>query len=250
MIIPLFQFKGGAGKTTAVANIGYCMAMGGQKILLVDADPQAHLTAMFAVKEPFEVSVKEFFLDGTFNPVKVRENIDLVPSRIEAIEIEGRLINEIGRELFLKNSLAPLKDKYDHILIDCPPNMGMITINALVAADTLIIPVQPEFLSGWGLIKMLSIVDKVRKLNPEIDILGAFISRINGRTNLHNHILEDVKKNFPHHVFETFIRENITVAEAPAFNKTVVEFNPTSNGAKDYMKLTKEINAKIKERKK
>jgi len=240
MIISMFQFKGGSGKTSGVANIGACLAEKGNRVLLVDADPQAHLTTYFNVDN--KRTLGEIMLGKIdFFSVNVRKNLDVIPSSLEMVDLELALISEIARECFLKDALAKAKGRYDYILIDCSPYIGILTINTLVAADHLLIPVQPEFFSECGLVKMLTIAEKVKKLNPSLAVLGAFISRFDRRTKLHRHICEDIRANFPHRVFGTVIRENIAIAEAPAHGKTIFEFKRDSNGAADYLALVDEI---------
>jgi len=244
MILSIFQFKGGTGKTTCAANLAGALADSGKKVLLIDADPQAHLSNYFNPKRTPNLN-DLIFTEKEYIPTPVRDNIDIVPSCLEVADMDLKLSQEIGRELKLSEGLSNIKKQYDITIIDSSPYIGITTINTLVAADYILIPVQPEFFSAIGLTQMLTIIDKVKKLNKKLQILGVFISRFDKRTCLHKAVKEDIKNNLKNIVFNTEIRENISIAEASAHGKTIFEYAPNSHGAEDYLNLMKEILIKL-----
>lgn len=248
MIISIFQYKGGTGKTTCAANLAGAFADSGKSVLLVDADPQAHLSNYFKADRTPNLN-DLIFKDEEYKPRAVRERIDIVPSCLEVADLDLRLSQEIGRESKLAEGLLNIKKKYDAILIDSSPYIGITTINTLVAADYVLMPVQPEYFSATGLAQMLPIIEKVKKLNRKLQVLGAFISRYDRRTSLHKAIADDIRKNLPDIVFKTSIRENISLAEASAHGKTIFEYEPDSHGAEDYKALMAEIITKLGEMK-
>ncbi len=246
MVISIFQYKGGTGKTTSTANLAGAFADSGKNVLLVDADPQANLSRYFKV-EPGPNLNDLIFKEEEYKPRTIREKIDIVPSTLELADLDLRLSQEIGRESKLAEGLLNIKKQYDITLIDSSPYIGITTINTLVAADYVLMPVQPEYLAATGLSQMLSIIEKIKKLNRKIRVLGAFISRYDKRTSLHKAITDDIRKNFAAKVFNTIIRENISLAEASAHGKTIFEYDPSSHGAEDYKALFEEIMTKLGE---
>lgn len=244
--IAFINQKGGVSKTTCVVNVGYGLSMSKKKVLLIDLDPQAHLTYSLGVpSHELEHTVYSLLKgDSTLKQTLVsRSNVDIVPSSLELSGSEIELSGIPGREVILKEILSSLKPKaYDYILIDCPPSLGLLTLNALTACTEVYIPLLPEFLALRGVRKLIEVIEIIKKrLNPVIKISGVIISRYDNRKNLHREIVENVRGFFGAAVFSTLIRENITIAEAPSFEKNIFEYKSTSNGAADYKSLCKEI---------
>ena len=243
-IITFANHKGGVSKTTSTASIGACMAMKGKKVLLIDLDGQANLTLYFIPNEDeIETSIFDSLVNGVPLPVKhIRENLDLVPSSLEMASAEIALTNLLAREQLLSRLLEPLRKDYDYILIDCPPSLGLLTLNALTSADFLIIPVQAQFLAMRGLAKITNVVGIVKeRLNPNLNIGGIVITQFDKRKTLNKSVAELISESFCDKVFKTVIRDNVSLAEAPIKGMNIFEYNKNSNGAKDYMELAKEV---------
>ena len=243
-IITFANHKGGVSKTTSTASIGACMAMKGKKVLLVDLDGQANLTLYFIPNEDeIEMSIFDSLVNGVPLPVKhIRENLDLVPSSLEMASAEIALTNLLARERLLSNLLEPVRKDYDYILIDCPPSLGLLTLNALTSADFLIIPVQAQFLAMRGMAKITNVVGIVKeRLNPNLNIGGIVITQFDKRKTLNKSVAELISESFCDKVFKTVIRDNVSLAEAPIKGMNIFEYNKNSNGAKDYMELAKEV---------
>ena len=241
-IIAVANHKGGVGKTSSVANIGAALARKGKRTLLIDLDAQQNLTLSF-LKDEEEVkgSVYDALTKGTPLPVlQVKENLYLTPSTIDLARAEGDLSGRIAREYILKELLQPIAQDYDFILMDCPPSLGTITYNALVACNALYIPLTAEALPYKGLTMLEEVIGGLKRLNSDLSIKGVFITRYNNRT-LNNVVETQIKERYGSKVFATKIRENIAVAEAPLEGLDVFEYAPKSNGAKDYESLTDEI---------
>lgn len=243
-IIALVNQKGGTAKSCSTVNIGAGLAKLKKKVLLVDLDPQAHLTVSLGVpshqlkKTVYEVLKSE----ATISEAIVTKNkIDIVPASIGLAAADLELGGNPGREFLLKEALEELP-KYDYVLLDCPPSLGLLTLNALTAAKEIYIPVQTEFLALQGIKLLLDTLKVVqRRLNPNLKISGVICSRYDKRKKLNQEVVETIKKHFPKKVFKTMIRENISLAEAPSHGKSIFEYKPSSNGAKDYISLCKEI---------
>lgn len=234
--------KGGVGKTTSCANLGAAMAQLKKKVLLVDLDPQYNLTSCFGIREP----EKDIYgaLKGAYDLplISIKKNLDIIPSSLDLSGAEIELATEAGREFILKEKLTKIKDNYDFILIDCPPSLGLLTVNALVATDKVIMPLQSQFLAVHGLSKLIDIVDKVKhRLNPAICLDGVIITQYDKRKVLNRNIAESIKTNFKSTLFKTYIRDNVSLAEAPYSGKDIFEYAPKSYGAKDYLNLAKEV---------
>ena len=243
-IITFANHKGGVSKTTSTASIGACMAMKGKKVLLIDLDGQANLTLYFIPNEDeIETSIFDSLVNGVPLPVKhIRENLDLVPSSLEMASAEIALTNLLAREQLLSRLLEPLRKDYDYILIDCPPSLGLLTLNALTSADFLIIPVQAQFLAMRGMAKITNVVGIVKeRLNPNLNIGGIVITQFDKRKTLNKSVAELISESFCDKVFKTVIRDNVSLAEAPIKGMNIFEYNKNSNGAKDYMELAKEV---------
>lgn len=240
-IIAIANHKGGVGKTTSVANIGAAFAMKGKKTLLIDLDAQQNLTFFF-LKEEAKVSVYDALTGRATLPIMgVKENLYLTPSSIDLARAELDLSGRIAREAILRNLLAGIEQDYDFVLIDCPPSLGIITYNALVAATDLFIALTAEALPYKGLTMLEEVVELIKgSLNSSLELSGVFMTRYNNR-NLNNIVAAQIGQRYGSKLFSTKIRENIALAEAPLAGKTIFDYSPESNGAKDYAALTEEI---------
>lgn len=241
-IISISNHKGGVGKTTSVVNIGAGLNKLGKKVLLIDMDPQENLTLSFGIRNT-EYSVYGA-LKGLYpiKPVSIRENLDLVPATLELSNAETELSAEAGREYLLLEALEPIKNDYDYVLIDCPPSLGLLTINALTASNYVYLPIQAHYLAIKGLAKMNEVTVKIQKrLNKNLSIGGVFITMYDKRKVLHRDVVETVKSYFQEKVFDTKIRENISLAEAPYTGSDVFQYDAKCFGSEDYLQLCKEI---------
>lgn len=236
------QHKGGVGKTTTTATLGAALAKKGKKVMLIDLDAQQNLTYSLLPGEP-EISIYDSLTKDEPLPIyNVSENLDIIPASIELARAEIDLSSRMAREKILKNLLDPIKDNYDYILLDCPPSLGIVTTNALVAADRLIIPMTAEALPLKGLKMLDDVVKEVKKfVNPDLEIGGVVLTRFDKRKTLNIEILNSLYNTYDEKVFETKIRENIALAETTMTGKSIFEYSPKSNGAKDYMALADEF---------
>lgn len=242
--IAFINQKGGVGKTTCAMNIGAGLTMLGKKILLIDLDPQAHLTYSLGIKAHDLTATVYELLKGTNKAEKViikRNGIDLIPSSLELSGAEIEFSGIAGREFLLQEALNGIHN-YNYILIDCPPSLGLLTLNALTTAQEVYIPLQTEFLSLQGMSKLLSTIDIVKKrLNKDIEITGIIATRFDSRKNLNREVVEKIIEYFGSRVFKTLVRDNVSLAEAPSYGQTIFEYKPSSYGAKDYLNLCREI---------
>ena len=246
IIISLMNHKGGVGKTTTTINIGAGLVKLGKKVLLVDLDPQANLTISLGIPRQKITIYESMRGEAEITPYNVKKNLDVVTSTLDLSGAEMELINEAGRELIIGELFEPLVHEYDFIIIDCPPSLGLLTINALTASDYVYIPMQTEFLALQGLAKIKQITDKVRfRLNKKLQIGGVIATMYDSRKVLNREVVETIKKYFKDRVFDTMIRDNVSLAEAPAAHKDIFEYNPRSSGARDYLALSKEIMERI-----
>lgn len=234
--------KGGVGKTATSVSLGAGLALNKKRVLLIDLDAQQNLTYSLTQKE-FDKGIYDSLVKGEpLTIVNVRENLDIIPATIELARVEIDLASKMAREGILRKLLAPIKDNYDVILIDCPPTLGITTTNALVASDKIIIPLTAEALPVKGLKMIDDIVEEVKSLvNPDLEIGGIIVTRYNQRRNLNREVLDMIKDRYQEKVFNTKIRENIFIAETSLSGETIFEYDSKSNGAKDYMALTKEF---------
>lgn len=241
-IIAIANYKGGVGKTSSAGCIGAALALAGKRVLLIDLDAQQNLTFMMSGQEDPDVSVYDALVKDVPLPiVTVRENLDLVPASLELARAEIDLATKLAREAILRTLLEEHVDRYDYIIIDCPPSLGIITTNALVAADQLYIPLTAEALPLKGLRMLDDVVNEVkRRVNPRLELGGVFFTRFNNR-RLNKDVAEMISSRYGDKVFKTKIRENIAVAEMPLSGKTIFEYDPHCNGAADYQALTQEI---------
>lgn len=246
-IISIANQKGGVGKTTTAVNLSAALAVMEFKVLLVDADPQANATSGVGVDpENLEKSAYECFLGQADIHDCVVEtdtpNLSILPTRIDLVGAEVELVNEKNREYFISRALESVKDEYDFILIDCSPSLGLITVNALTASDSVIIPIQSEYFALEGLGKLLNTVRIVQtRLNPKLNIEGLLITMYDSRLRLARQVVEDVRTHFKHLVFDTLIYRNTKLAEAPSYGKSVIMYDATCPGAINYINLATEI---------
>ena len=246
-VIAVANQKGGVGKTTTTVNLSACIAARGKKVLCVDIDPQGNTTTGVGVdKDGPEYSVYDVLINGV--PARkaivptVAENLELLSSRKELSGAEVELVSALSRETVLKRALAPVRDAYDFIFIDCPPSLGLLTVNALTAADTLLAPIQCEYYALEGLSDLMNTVKLVRThLNPLLDVEGVVLTMFDARTNLSEQVVVEVKKFFKNKVYQTIIPRSIRLGEAPSFGLPINQYDPRCVGAKAYEALADEV---------
>jgi len=241
-IISLLNHKGGVGKTTSAINIGAGMAELGQKVLLIDLDPQANLSVALGIPRQRETIYEALRGECELVPYTVKEGMDVVMSTLDLSGAEMELINEAGREFILRELFVPVKEEYDFVIIDCPPSLGLLTLNALTSSDYVYIPLQTEFLALQGLAKIKQVIDKVKfRLNKKLEIGGVIATMYDHRKVLNRDVVDTIKKYFGKKVFNTLIRDNVALAESPAQRQDIFDYNRKSSGAKDYLALCNEI---------
>lgn len=244
--ISIMNHKGGTGKTTSSINIGAGLAKKGLKVLLLDIDSQANLTEGLGIADP-EESVYDSIRENKKLPIlNISENLDLVPSSIDLLGAEMEIVSKIGREQILNKLLKTVRPNYDYVIIDCPPSVGLLTVNAMVASDTILLPLQGEYFAYKGVDRLLGIVQEVREnLNEKLVIGGVFITQINIQRVLTKTIIEKLTEDLQDKVFDTKIRINVALAEAQLQGQSIFDYAPESNGAKDYEMLVEEIITKL-----
>lgn len=246
-VIALANQKGGVGKTTTSVNLGACLAEQGQHVLLIDIDPQGNATSGTGIsKATIEQDVYHVLIDET--PIKdvimktVHDGLDIVPTTIQLSGAEIELTSMMARETRLKDAIDSVKDTYDYVLIDCPPSLGLLTINAFTASDSILIPVQSEYYALEGLSQLLNTIKLVQKhFNPALKIEGVLMTMFDARTNLGQQVNAEVKKFFGDQVYDTIIPRNVRLSEAPSHGLPIIDYDPKSKGAEVYRQLAKEV---------
>lgn len=246
--IAIFNQKGGVGKTTTNINLAACLALKGKKVVILDIDPQGNTTSGVGIaKKGLEKTTYEILVDDQMNPEEAIintsvKNLYIIPASVQLAGAEIELVKLEGREKRLKKAINAIKDKYDYIFIDCPPSLGLLTINSLTAVDSVLIPIQCEFYALEGVSQLMSTIELVKKsLNPELKIQGVILSMFDGRTNLSIQVVEEVKKYFREKVYTTVIPRNVRLAEAPSYGMPITEYDPRSTGAQAYMDFAEEF---------
>ncbi|CAM3431427.1 MAG: ParA family protein [Myroides sp.] len=242
MIISISNHKGGVGKTTSTINIGAALHKLGHKVLIVDLDAQANLTHSLGLENEEKNIYKTLTEQVEITPLQYKENFDIIASTLDMSAIDIELSGEAGREFILKERLSKIKDKYDYILLDTPPSLGLLTINAFTASDKILIPLQAEYLALQGLKKLSDVIVKVQsRLNQNLELAGVFLTQFDSRKVLNREINTMVNNYFKDKTLQTKIRDNVSLAEAPVNKMDIFSYDDKSNGAKDYKDLTKEI---------
>lgn len=246
-VIAIANQKGGVGKTTTAVNLSSCLAFKGKKVVIIDIDPQGNTTSGLGIdKNVIEKSIYEIIInDENIEQALINtsiENLFICPSNINLVGAEVELVSVISRETRLMIALQNIIDKYDFILIDCPPSLGLLTLNALTAADTILVPIQCEYYALEGLSQLMNTVKLVQKhLNPSLDVEGVVLTMFDARTNLSIQVVEDVKKYFRNKVYRTVIPRNVRLSEAPSFGLPIILYDPKSKGAECYLELAQEV---------
>ncbi len=250
IIVAVANQKGGVGKTTTAVNLASCLAVAEKNVLLIDVDPQANATSGLGIdsrgldKSVYDVFVNNEDIAKIVMSTKV-PNLSLVPSHINLVGTEVELVQVIAREKILKEQIRTIQQDYDYIIIDCPPSLGILTLNSLTAADSVLIPIQCEYYALEGLSKLLNTIRLVqRHLNRKLGIYGVLLTMYDRRLNLCNQVEKEVRDYFKEKVFQTAIMRNVRLSEAPSFGLPIVMFDATSSGAENYMKLAEEVLAK------
>lgn len=246
-VIAVANQKGGVGKTTTSVNLSASLAQLGKKVLLVDIDPQGNTTSGIGINKAdvqfciYDVLINDIPLKDSIFSTEI-EGLDMIPATIQLAGAEIELVPTISREVRLKRALHLIRDQYDYVIIDCPPSLGILTINALTAADSVLIPIQCEYYALEGLSQLLNTIRLVQKhLNTHLSIEGVLLTMFDARTNLGIQVVEEVKKYFQDKVYSTIIPRNVRLSEAPSHGKSIVTYDPKSKGAEVYIDLAKEV---------
>ena len=246
-VIAIANQKGGVGKTTTAVNLSSCLALLGARVLLIDVDPQGNSTSGLGIDKStvkrcvYDCLVNNVPMDEAVVSTKV-ENLGLLPATIQLAGAEVELVSVLARENMLKRALEKVKYRYDFVLMDCPPSLGLLTINALTAASSVLVPIQCEFYALEGLSQLMRTVGLVQKnLNPSLQLEGVVLTMFDARTNLSIQVVDEVKNHFRNKVYRTIIPRNIRLSEAPSHGKPIVQYDPKSRGAEVYLELAKEV---------
>lgn len=246
-IIAIANQKGGVGKTTTSVNLAASLGVLEKKVLLIDADPQANASSGLGI-DVENVTIGTYqVLEHSNSPVEAilpcsAPNVSVISAHIDLVAIEIELVDKEDREYMLKQALASIKDNYDYILIDCAPSLGLLTLNALTAADSVVIPIQCEYYALEGLGKLLNTIKSVQKIhNPQLDIEGLLLTMFDSRLRLSNQVVEEVQKHFNDMVFKTIIQRTVKLSEAPSYGESIINYDATSKGATNYLQLAQEI---------
>lgn len=246
-VIAIANQKGGVGKTTTAVNLSSCLAYKGKKVVIIDIDPQGNTTSGLGIdkkvidKSIYDVIINDINIENALMKTAV-DNLYICPSNIQLVGAEVELVSVISRETRMKAAIEEIRKKYDYILIDCPPSLGLLTLNALTAADTILVPIQCEYYALEGLSQLMNTVKLVqRHLNPSLDVEGVVLTMFDARTNLSIQVVEDVKKYFRNKVYRTVIPRNVRLSEAPSFGLPIILYDPKSKGAECYLDLAQEV---------
>lgn len=246
-IIAIANQKGGVAKTTTAVNLGACLAYNGKKVLIVDVDPQGNATSGLGINR-LEVQhcIYDVLINGaSLNSVKIETEIPglaIIPATIQLAGAEIELVSAVSREVKLKKALEPDKSKYDYLFLDCPPSLGLLTLNALTAADRVLIPIQCEYYALEGLGQLMNTIQLVQKhLNPRLELEGVLLTMFDARTNLSIQVVDEVKTHFKNKVFSSIIPRNVRLSEAPSHGQPIITYDPRSRGAEVYQELAKEV---------
>ena len=247
-IISFANQKGGVGKTTSCVNVASALGILGHKVLIIDLDPQGNTTSGIGIsKKDLPYTVYDLLIEDDFDTQKAVintgvENLDIIPASVDLAGAEIELVEIEGREGRLRQAIEKVKDNYDYVFIDCPPSLGLLTINSLTAVESVLIPIQCEFYALEGVSQLVSTIELVKKnLNPKLEIEGVILSMFDGRTNLSIQVVQEVKKYFGSKVYSTVIPRNIRLAEAPSFGMAITEYDPKSRGAEAYRDFAEEF---------
>lgn len=247
-VIALMNQKGGVGKTTTTINLAACLAVAEKRTLIIDLDPQGNgsISVGLDAEHYYDRNIYHVIKDG----ISIKEaiyntelpNLDICPSENNLAGAEVELVNEFAREMRLKNSFLEIQNEYDYVLIDCPPSLGILTVNALTAADTFLVPMQTEYLAMEGLAQLVNTVSLIKNnLNPTLEMEGILLTMFDSRASLHRQVVEEIKKHFGSKVFETIVPRNVKLAECPSFGKPIILYDISSKGSEAYLSLAKEI---------